>query len=185
MDEGTSLRYQILHYIKPHNLNTELPKYYARLQMTVVRGLSLPAGRLAGRHTDAAPKHSLISVQFPISWSHTSMYICKAEKLPFTDCDYCQTLVLLLLSVVIVIIVIFDMPRQEFSLCERVCIHNTYMKSRKSCSETRRKFRVKFPGRPVPNPSTIRRQAKRFKEKNSVKNRKVNRRRHVLIEETL
>ena len=59
------------------------------------------------------------------------------------------------------------------------------MKSRKSCSETRRKIRVKFPGRPVPNPSTIRRQAKRLKETGSVKNRKVNRRRHVLPEETL
>ena len=37
----------------------------------------------------------------------------------------------------------------------------------------------------MPNPSTIRRQAKRFKETVSVKNRKVNRRRHVLTEETL
>ena len=88
-------------------------------------------------------------------------------------------------SVVIVIIAICGMPRQEFSLRERVYIHNTYMKSRKSCSETRSKFRVKFPGRPVPNPSTIRRQAKRFKETGSIKNRKVNRRRHVLPEETL
>ena len=78
-------------------------------------------------------------------------------------------------SVVIVITVICDMPRQEFSLCERVYIHNTYMKSRKSCSETRCKFQVKFPGGPVSNPSTIRRQAKRFKETGSVKNRKVNR----------
>ena len=77
------------------------------------------------------------------------------------------------------------MPRQEFSLCERVCIHNTYMKSRKSCSETRRKFRVKLPGQPVPNPSTIRRQAKRVKETGSVKNGKVNRRHYVLTEETL
>ena len=59
------------------------------------------------------------------------------------------------------------------------------MKSRKSCSGTRRKFRVKFPGRPVPNPSTIRRQVKRFKETGSVKNRNVKRRRHDLIEETL
>ena len=59
-------------------------------------------------------------------------------------------------SVVIVIIVICDMPRQEFSLYEHVYIHNTYMKSRKSCSETQCKFQVKFPGRPVPNPSTIR-----------------------------
>ena len=34
-------------------------------------------------------------------------------------------------SVVIVIIEICDMPRQEFSLCEHVYIHSTYMKSRK------------------------------------------------------
>ena len=88
-------------------------------------------------------------------------------------------------SVLIVIIAICDMPRQEFSLCESVYIHNTYMKSRKSCSETRLKFWVKFPGRPAPNPSTIRRQAKRFKETGSIKNRKVNRRRHVLTEDTL
>ena len=58
-------------------------------------------------------------------------------------------------------------------------------KNRKSCSETRCKFRVKFPEGPVPNPSKIRRQAKIFKETGSVKNRKVNRRRHVLKEETL
>ena len=88
-------------------------------------------------------------------------------------------------SVVIVIIAICDIPRQEFSLCERVYIHNTYMKNRKSCSETQRKFRVTFPGRRVPNASTIRRQARRFKEIGSVKNRKVNCRRHVLTEETL
>ena len=80
---------------------------------------------------------------------------------------------------------ICDMPRQELSLCEHVYIHNMYMKSRKSCSETQCKFRIKFPGRPVPNPSTIRRQAKRFKETGSVKNRKVNCRRHVLTDETL
>ena len=59
------------------------------------------------------------------------------------------------------------------------------MKSRKTCSEARCKFRVKFPGRPVPNSSTIRRQAKRFKETGSVKNRKVNPRCHVFTEETL
>ena len=86
-------------------------------------------------------------------------------------------------SVVIVIIAICNMPRQDFSLRERVYIHNTYMKNRKSCSETR-KFRIKFPGVPVPNPSTIRRQAKIFKETGSVKNRKVNRS-PVLTEETL
>ena len=30
-------------------------------------------------------------------------------------------------SVVLAIIAICDMPRQEFSLCEHVYIHNTYM----------------------------------------------------------
>ena len=39
--------------------------------------------------------------------------------------------------------------------------------------------------RTVPNPSTISRQATRFKETGSIKNRKVNRQRHVLTEETL
>ena len=58
-----------------------------------------------------------------------------------------------------------------------------YMKSRKSCSETC-KFRIKFPGR-VPNPSTIRGLAKRFKETGCVKNTIINPRRHVLKEETL
>ena len=71
------------------------------------------------------------------------------------------------------------------SHCMNVCIFTIRIKSRKSCSETRHKFRVKFPGGPVPNPSTIRRQAKIFKETGFVKNRKVNRRRHVLKEETL
>ena len=37
----------------------------------------------------------------------------------------------------------------------------------------------------MPNPITIRRQAKKFKETGSVKNRKVNRRRHVFKEEIL
>ena len=82
------------------------------------------------------------------------------------------------------IIAICDMPRQEFSLRERVYIYNTYMKRRKSCSETR-KFRIKFPGGNVPNPSTIRGLAKRFKQTGSVKNRNVNPRCHVLKEETL
>ena len=51
------------------------------------------------------------------------------------------------------------------------------MKSSNSCSETRHKFRVKFPGRPA--------QAKIFKETGTVKKRKVKHRRHVLTEETL
>ena len=58
------------------------------------------------------------------------------------------------------------------------------MKSRKSCSVTRCKFRIKFPGGRAPNPSTIRGLAKRFKETGCI-NRNVNPRRHVLKEETL
>ena len=68
---------------------TGLPKYYARLQTAVPRGLGLPARRLAGRHSDAAPKHSLCYIiQFPSRWSCASTYICKAETLSFTNCDY-------------------------------------------------------------------------------------------------
>ena len=48
--------------------------------------------------------------------------LCKAETLAFTDLLYVSAV-----SVVIVIIAICDMPRQEFSLCEHVYIHNTYM----------------------------------------------------------
>ena len=85
---------------------------------------------------------------------------------------------------VVIVIVICDTPRQEFSLRERVYIHNTYMKSRKSCSESC-KFRIKFPGGRVPTSSAIRGLAKGFKETGCVKNRNVNPRRHVLKEETL
>ena len=41
------------------SISTELPKYYTRLQTAVAHGLGWPACRLAGRHTDTAPKHSL------------------------------------------------------------------------------------------------------------------------------
>ena len=41
------------------NVYTESSKYYARIQTAVARGLGFPAGRHAGRFTDAAPKHSL------------------------------------------------------------------------------------------------------------------------------
>ena len=40
-------------------IHTEVPKYYTWIQLAVTRVLGLPAGRLAGCHTDAAPKHSL------------------------------------------------------------------------------------------------------------------------------
>ena len=72
-----------------HKAYTELPKYYARIQTAVVRGFGLPAGRLAGRHTDAAPQRSLCYIiQFPRRWSFSSTYIYKAETLAFINCDY-------------------------------------------------------------------------------------------------
>ena len=150
-----------------------------RQQTALARGLAWPAPRFNGRQTSAAHKHSLCFFFSSVSehLSRASTYICKNEDVSV------YWLWLLLhtsaVSVVIVIIAICDMPRQELSLRERVYIHNTYMNSRKSCSETR-KFRIKFLGRRVPNPSTIRRQAKRFKETGSIKNRKVNYRCHVL-----
>ena len=151
--------------------------------MAIARGLAWPGRRLTGHQTAVDHKHSIcFLVQFPSNWSRASTYIRKTEALS----DYWLWLLLDIsaVSVVIVIIAICDIRKQEFSLRERVYIHNTYMKSRKSCSETRRKFQIKFPGRPVANPSTIiRRQAKWFKETGSVKNGNVNCRRHVLTEE--
>ena len=47
-------------------------------------------------------------------------------------------------SVVIVIIAICDMRRQEFSLCERVYIHSTYMKSRKFVLKHDANFELSF-----------------------------------------
>ena len=71
-------------------LNTELPKHYARLYTAVALGLDLPACRLAGHHADAAPKHLLCYIiQFLSRWTCASTYICKAETLAFTNCDYC------------------------------------------------------------------------------------------------
>ena len=106
--------------------------------------------------------------------------MCIDVHLQNGDVSVYWMLLLLDISDVSVVIAICGMPRQEFLLRERMYIHNTYMKSRKSCSETRCKFWIKFPGRPVPNPSTIRRQAKRFKERGSVKNRNANHRRHAV-----
>ena len=63
---------------------TESSKYYAHIQTALARSLGLPAGRLAGHHSDAASKHS---GHFLSRWSHASTYICKAETLVFTDCD--------------------------------------------------------------------------------------------------
>ncbi|KAJ4435809.1 hypothetical protein ANN_18428 [Periplaneta americana] len=65
--------------------------------------------------------------------------------------------------------------------CERVYMYNTYIKGRRSCAKTRRKFRIKFPNRTVPSAKTIRRLAKRLKETGSVKNRKSSRKRSVLM----
>ena len=69
-------------------LQMKSSNYYARIQTAVARDLGLPAARLAGHHSDAASKHTLIiSVNFPSKWSRASTYICKAVKLACTDCD--------------------------------------------------------------------------------------------------
>ena len=72
------------------SLSTRSSKYYVRIQTAVARGLGLPTHGLAGRHTDAASKHSVCYFSlFPSRWSCASTYICKAETLAFTVCDYC------------------------------------------------------------------------------------------------
>ena len=137
---------------------TELPKYYVWLQTAVTHGLGWSASRLVGCVLMLLPNITLLfQFRFRVD-GH-------AHQRTFANGNVSVYWLWLLLDVsaVIVVIVIYDMSRQEFSLCERGYIHNMYMKSRESCSEIRRKFRVKFPGRPMPNPSIIRRQAKRFK----------------------
>ena len=160
---------------------TESSKYYAHIHTAVTRGRCLPvSGPSYWRCFQTLTL--LFQFIFRINGLHIDVHLQRRNVSIYW-------LWLLLdvsaVSVVIVIIAICDVPRQEFSLREHVYIHNTYMKSRKSYSETQCKFRVKFPGGPVPNHSTIRRQAKIFKETGSVKNRKVKRRHHVLTEETL
>ena len=54
----------------------------------------LLASQRAIRLTLLPNTHSVISVYFPSRWSCASTYICKAETLVFTDCDYCYTLML-------------------------------------------------------------------------------------------
>ena len=87
-------------------------------------------------------------------------------------------------SVVIVIIAICDMPRQEFSLRGRVYIHNTYMKAESRVLKHDANFEKSFQEDLCLIPVQLG-EAKIFKETGSVKNRKVNHRRHVLKEETL
>ena len=87
--------------------NTELSKYYARLQTAVARGLDWQACRQAGSRIDVHLQSGDVSVYW--------LWLLLAVSA---------------ISVVIVIFAICDMPRQEFSLCERVYIHNTYMKNK-------------------------------------------------------
>ena len=92
--------------------------------MAAASGLGLPAGRLVGHHTDAAPIHSLLFRLFPMV---THIYV----QMQSGDIRVYWLWLLLYVSavsVVIVIIVICDMPRHEFSLREHVYIQNTYMK---------------------------------------------------------
>ena len=98
--------------------------------MAVARGLGLPAGRL----TDAASKHSLC--YFSSFSEYMVMHIDIHLQSGGFSIYWLWLLYVSAVSVAIVINAICDMPRQEFSLCEHLYIDNTYMKSRKSCSET-------------------------------------------------
>ena len=81
--------------------------------MAAARSLVWPASRLTRRHTAATPKHlHCFSVHFPSSGDVSVYWLWLLLDISA-------------LSVVIVIIAIWDMPKQEFSLRERVYIHNT------------------------------------------------------------
>ena len=82
-----------------------LPKYYARPQTAVARGLGQSGGRLAGHHTDAAPKHSLLfqfSFRIIIGHAHRRKFakrrrqrlliviIVRRQCCKCSDCDYCD-----------------------------------------------------------------------------------------------
>ena len=104
--------------------HTESSKYYARMQTADARGLALPTGRLAGQQTDAASEHSLCY----FSLFSEYMVTCIDVHLQSGNISVYWLWILLYVSavsVVIVIIAICDMPRQEFSLFERVYIHST------------------------------------------------------------
>ena len=58
----------------------------------------------------------------------------------------------------------------KYSLRERIYIYNTYIKNRKSCATTRRKFRGKYPNRLLISKYTIL-IVKRFNETGSVNDR--------------
>ena len=73
----------------------------------------------------------------------------------------------------------------NYSLSERLYLYNTYIRKLKSCAVTRHKFREKFPERPVPAASTIRRLYKKFIRTGSVNDEKPKRKRRILTEEKL
>ena len=70
--------------------NTELPntkRAYRWLSLTALAYLL--AGQRGVILTLLPNTHAVISVYFPGRWSRASTYICKAETLAFTDCNYC------------------------------------------------------------------------------------------------
>ncbi|XP_069688067.1 peptide methionine sulfoxide reductase-like isoform X2 [Periplaneta americana] len=73
----------------------------------------------------------------------------------------------------------------RYLLRERVYIYNTYVKSKKSCATTRRKFKHKFPDRSVPSRKTIERLFHRLHETGSLNDRKRIQKRRVLTEEKI
>ena len=88
---------------------------YTRLSLAALA--CLLAGKRAIKLTLLPNAHSVISVNFPSRWSRVDVSVYWLWLLLYVSA----------VSIVIVIIAICDMYRQEFLLCERVYIHNTYM----------------------------------------------------------
>ena len=109
-----------------HESSISLVSLLYRVIQNIMRGLRrlslaalacLLAGKRAIILTLLPNTHSVIPVHFPSRWSRGGVSVYWLWLLLYVST----------ISVVIVIIAIYDMPRQEFSLCERVYIHYTYM----------------------------------------------------------
>ena len=81
-------------------------------------------------------------------------------------------------------IVSVTMPRSKFILAHRIFMYDFYVRT-ESCREVTRLIRDRFPDIRVPHRDTFRKLVNRFRETDSVLDRKPQRTRHVLTEENL
>ena len=112
--------------------------------------------------TRLAPSQALAVRPVLIQWSVSCVWV----KL-FRSFSYCAVMV------------------NKYSLREHIYIYNTYIKYRKSCAKTRRKFRRKYPNRPLIWKNTILRLVKTFNETGSVNGNVRKQTRRILIEAKL